>query len=417
MRKSVLAGLVFALLALCGAVLTLRIWVQAGEMRDLRDRHLAAAELLAGQAAGLDATGQSEAAATLLTESRRRGTSAARIDADLTEAGYSGGGTAAGMLLFGSLAAWLLLRQRRLYHDVAPDEPQPALLPAEPAASTIFLSYARADRDAVLKVHAALAARGRDIWVDWTGIPPTADWMDEIVRAVERCDAMLFALSPHSLRSTVCRQELDHALAAGKRVLPVLLADVDDESIPDALRPINWVMCRTGEEREAAVDAVIRAVDLDLDWVQLHTRLLVRAREWQSADHDPGYLIAGTDLRRARAAVLSAAARTPPLLPLHHQFVNAAERHAAAQGRRQQRGVYLASLAFGILFPAVVYSVAFDDISESGLVRLAPVWILALVFGLTGITARRATWRRPLLGVLAGAGVLVAFFGGIFPAL
>ena len=41
-----------------------------------------------------------------------------------------------------------------------------------------FISYARQDRDLVRRLHDALTDRGRDTWVDWEGIPPTAEWME-----------------------------------------------------------------------------------------------------------------------------------------------------------------------------------------------------------------------------------------------
>ena len=50
---------------------------------------------------------------------------------------------------------------------------------------SVFVSYSRKDIDFVRRLHAALADLGRETWVDWEGIPPTADWMQQIAAAIE----------------------------------------------------------------------------------------------------------------------------------------------------------------------------------------------------------------------------------------
>ena len=47
-------------------------------------------------------------------------------------------------------------------------------------AADVFVSYAHEDRAFVVKVHQALRERGRTAWVDWEGIPPSAEWMVEM---------------------------------------------------------------------------------------------------------------------------------------------------------------------------------------------------------------------------------------------
>lgn len=75
-----------------------------------------------------------------------------------------------------------------------------------------FISYAREDQDFVRKLHDTLLERGRDAWVDWE-IFPSTEWMREVEAAIDATPAVIFLISPDSIRSSVCRQELDHALA------------------------------------------------------------------------------------------------------------------------------------------------------------------------------------------------------------
>lgn len=78
---------------------------------------------------------------------------------------------------------------------------------------SIFISYSRRNSDFVRRLHDGIVARGRETWVDWEGIPPTSDWMKEIHSAIDAAEAVAFVLSPDSIKSTVCLQELDHAVA------------------------------------------------------------------------------------------------------------------------------------------------------------------------------------------------------------
>ncbi len=44
----------------------------------------------------------------------------------------------------------------------------------------IFISYSRQNSPFVKRLFEALAEQKRDTWVDWEGIPLTADWWAEI---------------------------------------------------------------------------------------------------------------------------------------------------------------------------------------------------------------------------------------------
>lgn len=70
----------------------------------------------------------------------------------------------------------------------------------------IFISYSRRDKEFVARLHAALAALGRDAWIDWEDIPLTAEWEAEIYAGIEGADAFVFVLSPDSIRSEICAQ-------------------------------------------------------------------------------------------------------------------------------------------------------------------------------------------------------------------
>ena len=75
----------------------------------------------------------------------------------------------------------------------------------------------------------ALTNRGRDTWVDWEGIPPTAEFLKEIYSAIEGAHTFIFILTPDSIASKVCGMEIAHAVAQNKRMVPVVAREVNAE--------------------------------------------------------------------------------------------------------------------------------------------------------------------------------------------
>ncbi len=95
-----------------------------------------------------------------------------------------------------------------------------------------FVSYAREDQAFVRRLHEALEQRQRDTWVDWEGIYPTEEWMVRIRAAIDAAQAFVFVISPDSVTSGVCGQEIDHAVSQNKRIIPIVSREVDAPDPP-----------------------------------------------------------------------------------------------------------------------------------------------------------------------------------------
>ena len=148
-------------------------------------------------------------------------------------------------------------------------------------------------------LHEALAGQGRDTWVDWEGIPPTAEWLKEIYAAIENADTFVFVISSDSVTSEVCKQEIDHAVKQHKRLVPIVRRDVDAKAVPEALAALNWIFFHEHDDFDISFQALIKAMNTDLDWVQAHTRMLVRAKEWNNNRRDNSFVLRGRDLQDA----------------------------------------------------------------------------------------------------------------------
>lgn len=180
---------------------------------------------------------------------------------------------------------------------------QPAISQAtkRPDRPDVFISYARADAGFVWgRLVGALEERDKTVWLDRVDIPPAADWRDRIEKGIEAARAFVFVISPDAVTSYECGQELRQAITANKRLIPVLTRDVDSDSVSFELKRPNWIELRDDEQFDAGVDQLVSAVETDLEWVDTHARLAVRAKEWEGAGHDASLLLRGSDLRDAR---------------------------------------------------------------------------------------------------------------------
>jgi WD40 repeat protein len=170
-----------------------------------------------------------------------------------------------------------------------------------------FLSYAREDRKFVEQLRADLIAAGLEVWVDVEDIPGGARWRERVTRGIEACKAFVFVISPDSVASAPCKEELSLAGSFNKLVVPVVRRTVDDE-LPPELSEFEWIFI--GEDVDLDVEIrnrgsgtrkLVEALQTDLAWRDAHTRLAGRAREWIDGDRDGSYLLRGADLRAAEA--------------------------------------------------------------------------------------------------------------------
>lgn len=160
----------------------------------------------------------------------------------------------------------------------------------------VFISYTREEQQRVRQLVAALERRGRQVWVDWGSIPPSAEWKAEVFSGVEGADVFVVLLTRAYSQSGACAEELAHAVSHSKRMVPIAVENLEGPEVPLELARINWLWWHVEDDVEAICDDLVRAIEIDLEWVRAHTRLLVRAREWQDGGQDASLLLRGSDL-------------------------------------------------------------------------------------------------------------------------
>jgi WD40 repeat protein len=184
----------------------------------------------------------------------------------------------------------------------------------------LFVSYSRKDSVAARKLIDAFKSIEQEVWVDWESIPPAVDWLEQIFGGIEQADAFVFMVSPDSIASEVCKVEIGHAVKNNKRIIPIVLRDVKPQDAPENIRKLNWTFIREGDNFEEGLAKVRTAVELDLDWLEEHRRLQIRALEWHRKK-DVSLLLRGRDLRNALHMVETYTSKDPTPTDLQRKYI------------------------------------------------------------------------------------------------
>src|SRR5215212_5452816 len=119
---------------------------------------------------------------------------------------------------------------------------------SEVQRAAVFISHSRKDKVFVRHLAEMLKKSNRKPWVDVESITPTAEFWPEVYSGIEETDAFIFVISPDSVRSEDCKEELAHAVERNKRLVPIVFREVDDEEVPGSLRSLQWIFFRDGDE-------------------------------------------------------------------------------------------------------------------------------------------------------------------------
>ena len=235
--------------------------------------------------------------------------------------------------------------------------------------SDVFISYSRKDSDFAKKLTNILAETKRDIWVDWEDIPLAADWLHEIYAGIEAADTFVFIVSQNSLTSKVCNLEVEHALTHNKRIIPLILQEIQGDTEKyvkgtwfdqdwvtiaqenwKALGHLNWIFFNNENQFDSKFQELITTIETDLAHVKLHTRLLVRAREWETASNNPSFLLTGEEIDSAEVWLKSGLGegKEPVSTDLHKTYI-ATSRERDLREKRRIANLRRASVIAGIV--------------------------------------------------------------------
>ena len=236
----------------------------------------------------------------------------------------------------------------------------------------VFISYSRKNGEFAKKLVQAIYDSGREnIWIDWEDIEYAEDWWQKIQRGIDSADNFLFILTPDSAESSVCYDEVDHAVQSGKRIIPLLHIEITDKEIFSQLHPAisqhNWLPFKPEDDFDAGMAQLLSTIETDLKHVHFHIRLQTRAREWQMSDNNASYLLTPGELTEAQSWLARAnlEAISPEPTDLQQDYIDASQKaedeRQAEQARiaRQVRNFQRASIALIVLIISALIAVGF----------------------------------------------------------
>ncbi len=200
----------------------------------------------------------------------------------------------------------------------------------------VFVSYSRKDIDFAKHLTAELQKSDLDFWIDWEGIPPTVDWWREIEKGIEEADVFLFLISPDSAKSKICGQEIDTAVKNGKRIIPIVVREIEWADTPPQLGHLNYIFFSRDDDFDTAVKKLMTAIQTDYEWAATHRRLQVKALEWERNNNENSFLLRGKDLQDAEAQLNVNSEKDPHPTGLQLEYV-AQSTKLQAEELEQQR--------------------------------------------------------------------------------
>ncbi len=154
----------------------------------------------------------------------------------------------------------------------------------------VFISYSRNDSDLARLLNRKLQSAGKTTWFDQESISKGVDFEKEIYKGINGCNNFVFVISPASINSKYCEEEVDYAVTQNKRIITLLAQETDPNTMPEALRVINWIDFKDTDFSEAFSE-LLQAVELDREHTANHTQLQQRANEWKDHNKIPEFLM------------------------------------------------------------------------------------------------------------------------------
>ncbi|WP_071190345.1 TIR domain-containing protein [Trichormus sp. NMC-1] len=243
--------------------------------------------------------------------------------------------------------AWLKVAKQKTQHPSLPIQEEyiaESLKLPPNAVLDVFISYSRADSEFARKLNDTLQIQNKTTWFDQESIASGTNFEQEIYQGIESANNYLFIISPNSLNSSYCATEVEYAMNLNKRIVTVLHREVDSATLHPGLAKVQWIDFRKhGGDFLTNFGELTRTLDTDPDYVRSHTRLLLRAKEWEQQKRDDSFLLRGKDLAASEAWLKQSQQKEPS--PTNLQLEYLAASRALPYRKIKLRSVLLTSFA------------------------------------------------------------------------
>ncbi|NEZ66370.1 TIR domain-containing protein [Leptolyngbyaceae cyanobacterium CCMR0082] len=246
---------------------------------------------------------------------------------------------------------WLkLANQRPLY---GPTELQRDFVGASAQQSPdmtldVFIASAAADLDFARKLNETLQVQGQSTWFEQESVVPESDFAEELKAGITASENIVYILSPDAVASAKCKSMIDYALAFNKRLLVILYGETQDTKLPASLKEFPRFDFRQQDgDFLSNFGRLYRALESNPQHTREHTRLLIKATEWEQENQDDDFLLRGRRLTAAEAWLSQAHQNMPQPTELQCRYIKASRELPLR--RIRPISVALWSIATGLL--------------------------------------------------------------------
>src|SRR5919199_1134876 len=261
-----------------------------------------------------------------------------------------------------SADTWLKVALKRTQHPPIPlqEEFIAESLRQPPAESLdVFVSYSRADADFARKLNDSLQIQGKTTWFDQESIASGSDFQQEIYRGIKACKNFLFILSPRSVNSPYCADEVEYAASLNKRFVTLLYREVNSCDLHPELAKVQWIhFNHTERDFNVNFNQLVRTLDTDREHVHNHTKWLQRSIEWDSKDKSADLLLRGSEFLIAQNWLQESEQqkKQPAATPLQKEYLLESGNAIATALKKEKRQVTILRSMLGLATVGFVVS-------------------------------------------------------------
>jgi len=234
----------------------------------------------------------------------------------------------------------------------------------------IFISYSRKDASVAKALRDSLLALKYEVFIDRENIEKGEEFWARIQQLITDSDVVLFVLSPSSVVSTVCAQEVELTNHLGKRLIPLVWRAFEG-TIPAPLSKTNWISAEGSEPSQLANEACLapvvaqltRAINLgDILWLREHTNWVARAAQWEMNGCKDGMVLRSDEITAGQSWVARRPQDTPDIPLVLINFINASILRETRDRRRTK--ILQRSVGTLVLLAALVVALAGFGVSR-----------------------------------------------------
>ena len=207
-----------------------------------------------------------------------------------------------------------------------------------------FIAYSKEDTEAMTLIRNSLNINGKTNWTDTNDIKSGTKFDEAFEKGVIESTNLLFLISPSSIKSDICLQQLELADKYNKRIIPLLIEETEISEMPAKLQSVQHINFIDRSEREEvkvenhddveadiesrkgktpfekSVDKLIKQLETDKEYYVTHKILLINALQWKKEPKD-SLLLRGFQFENAKIWLALGKEKQNKPLPLHNTFI------------------------------------------------------------------------------------------------